>query len=349
MKHREMQLPGLPGGDAARAGVVARGRAACRAGDLARARPSTAGATRRSRSGSSRSDYAVYALDHRGHGRSGGERANIERFAYVVSDLGTFVGRAQRAAPGAPAFLIGHSMGGAIALACALRYAEALKGLVLSAPALAPGRDRVAAQVLAGPPAVASWRPTPARSLCRASADQPRSARWCAPTSRTRSCIAARSRRGRSSSCSSHGRFAARAAELRVPVLVQHGTADSLVPLVGNAAHLRGSGSRRRGRIRTYDGLFHEIYNEPERDRVIADLEAWLDAQPLTGRGFSRAVGRGQQCASLGLDLARALVEQVVAERGRGGRQPAVARGAPRTRCARSACGPRRGAPARRS
>jgi alpha-beta hydrolase superfamily lysophospholipase len=44
------------------------------------------------------SDYAVYALDHRGHGRSGGQRANIDRFTYLVSDFGTFAGRAQRAA-----------------------------------------------------------------------------------------------------------------------------------------------------------------------------------------------------------------------------------------------------------
>jgi acylglycerol lipase len=75
------------------------------------------------------SDYAVYAMDHRGHGRSGGPRANIDRFAYLVSDLGTFAGRAQREHPGAPVFLLGHSMGGAVALACALRYKGSLKGL----------------------------------------------------------------------------------------------------------------------------------------------------------------------------------------------------------------------------
>jgi hypothetical protein len=83
------------------------------------------------------SGYAVYVLDHRGHGRSAGRRANVDRFAYLVSDLGTFAGRAQRQHPGAPVFLLGHSMGGAIALACALRYTGSLKGLVLSAPALA--------------------------------------------------------------------------------------------------------------------------------------------------------------------------------------------------------------------
>lgn len=64
---------------------------------------------------------AVYAIDHRGHGLSSGRRANIDRFDYLVSDLGTFVGRAQREHPDTPVILLGHSMGGANALACALK------------------------------------------------------------------------------------------------------------------------------------------------------------------------------------------------------------------------------------
>ena len=140
MKHKEMQVPGCQEVQLhAQAWLPDGSRRPC--SSFRTGSRSTAGATRNSRTRLvEERGYAVYALDHRGHGRSGGERANIERFQYVVSDLGTFVGRAQRQHPDAPVFLLGHSMGGAIALACVVRNPGGLKGLVLSAPALASGQ-----------------------------------------------------------------------------------------------------------------------------------------------------------------------------------------------------------------
>ena len=72
--------------------------------------------------------------------------------------------------------------------------------------------------------------------------------------------------------------FADAVPKLRVPVLVQHGTADSLVPLAAVKPLYERLGSPKLRTVRLYEGLYHEVYNEPERDRVIADLEAWLDA-----------------------------------------------------------------------
>ena len=82
-------------------------------------------------------DYAVYAVDHRGHGRSSGPRANIERFAHLVADFCAFTNRCAGEHPATPVFMLGHSMGGAVAFASALRLQQLLRGLVLSAPALA--------------------------------------------------------------------------------------------------------------------------------------------------------------------------------------------------------------------
>jgi len=220
--------------------------------------------------------YAVYALDHRGHGRSPGGRANIERFAYVVSDLGTFVGRAQRQHPGHPAFLIGHSMGGAIALGCALQYPDALKGLVLSAPALSAGDEvpflkswlvRVLSVVAPGVGALTLPASAISRdpAVVRAYEQDPLVHRGSIPARTLAELLDAMKD------------FPARAGQLRIPVLVQHGTADSLVPYDGNRPIYAALGQPKARVIRTYDGLFHEIYNEPERDRVIADLEAWLE------------------------------------------------------------------------
>jgi alpha-beta hydrolase superfamily lysophospholipase len=71
---------------------------------------------------------------------------------------------------------------------------------------------------------------------------------------------------------------AERVQQLSLPLLVQHGTADRLVPLAGVQPIYRRLGDPKRRALRTYEGLFHEIYNEPERERVIADLLGWLAA-----------------------------------------------------------------------
>src|SRR5919205_591186 len=75
--------------------------------------------------------YAIAALDHRGHGRSEGRRAVIDRWANAVADLDTFVDRARDEQPDTPLFLLGHSLGGAIALSCALGHQDKLDGLIL--------------------------------------------------------------------------------------------------------------------------------------------------------------------------------------------------------------------------
>jgi alpha-beta hydrolase superfamily lysophospholipase len=223
-------------------------------------------------------NYAVYALDHRGHGRSPGGRANIERFAYVVSDLGTFVGRAQRQHPDAAVFLLGHSMGGAIALASALRNPGNLKGLVLSAPALAAGEAVAAPKAFMvrllsrlAPNAGALTLPASAISrdpaVVRAYESDPLVFRGAIPA---RSLVEL---------LDAMAGFPEAVPKLRLPVLVQHGTADRLVPLAATRPVYERLGNTKLRTVRLYEGLFHEAYNEPERDRVLSDLEAWIASQ----------------------------------------------------------------------
>jgi acylglycerol lipase len=219
--------------------------------------------------------HAVYAIDHRGHGRSSGPRANIERFDYLVADLGAFVGQARREHPDVPLVLLGHSMGGAVALACALKLQDHLRALVLSAPALAPGE---------APPAFKLWI---VKLLSRLSPNT--GALKLPPTAVSRDPEVVRAYE--SDPLVLHGAVPARtlaellqamqrlqqtAHELRIPVLVQHGTADSLVPLAAVYPIYRQLGVAQSRSLQVYEGLYHEVYNEPERDRVIGDLEAWL-------------------------------------------------------------------------
>ena len=219
--------------------------------------------------------YAVYALDHRGHGRSGGERANIERFDYLVSDLGTFIGRAQRQHPDTPVILLGHSMGGAVALACALKYHNVLRALVLSAPALAAGEAVPApklwmAKLLSAvsPNTGALTLPASAVSrdpaVVRAYENDPLVYRGSIPARTLVELLAAMRH------------LQEKAHELRLPVLIQHGTGDTLVPIAAVHPVYQHLGQSKSRTLQVYEGLYHEVYNEPERDRVIGDLEAWL-------------------------------------------------------------------------
>jgi acylglycerol lipase len=77
---------------------------------------------------------ALHALDHRGHGRSEGRRAYIDRMANAVADLDQVVVQARERHPELPLFLLGHSMGGCLAIAYTLEHQDRLDGLLLSAP-----------------------------------------------------------------------------------------------------------------------------------------------------------------------------------------------------------------------
>lgn len=223
-----------------------------------------------------RAGYAVYALDHRGHGRSAGPRANVGRFDWLVDDLHALVETARGSHAGRPVLLLGHSMGGAIALAYALAHQDALRALVLSAPALGAGETvsplrlalvRLLSAVLPNvgalrlPAAAVSRDP----AVVRAYEQDPLVFHGAVPARTVAELL--RAMRG----------FPGAAGRLRLPVLVFHGTADSLVPLAGVQGVYERLGSADRT-VTLYPGLYHEALNEPERERVLDDLVAWLAA-----------------------------------------------------------------------
>src|SRR4029450_4479014 len=73
---------------------------------------------------------AVYALDHRGRGRSEGERFFVKKFADWTTDLATFIDMVKAREPGLPVFLLGHSAGGVIACGYTLEHQDELAGLI---------------------------------------------------------------------------------------------------------------------------------------------------------------------------------------------------------------------------
>src|SRR6476469_2269515 len=73
---------------------------------------------------------AVYALDHRGRGRSEGERFFVKTFADYTTDLATFIDMVKSREPGLPVFLLGHSAGGVIACGYTLDHQKELSGRI---------------------------------------------------------------------------------------------------------------------------------------------------------------------------------------------------------------------------
>ena len=220
--------------------------------------------------------YALYALDHRGHGRSGGKRALVDRMAWVVDDFHQFVSEVRARHGGRRVKLLGHSMGGNVAFGYALRWPEDLSGLILSGPLIggsAPAAQRLVVKLLS---AIAPTLGTVALPPEAVSRDREVVKAYAADPLVTVGKVPART---------AHELFAPlsdylqRAPEMKVSVLIQHGEADALVPLSGARPTIDAIGASDKTVI-TYPGLFHEIYNEPEKDAVIGDLAQWLAAHP---------------------------------------------------------------------
>ena len=219
--------------------------------------------------------YAVYALDHRGHGRSGGKRAVIDRMEHAVADLDTLIDTVGSEHPGVKHFLLGHSMGGGIALEYALHHQERIDGLILSAPAaaidaatpleLAAGRVLSAIAPGVGVFPVDSSAISRDPEVVRLYDEDPMVFHKRLPA-RTVAELAGVIQT-----------FPERAPSLGLPLLVMVGTADELVPPdAGRMVHGRAGSEDKR--LIEYEGLYHEILNEPEQDRVMDDLVAWLGA-----------------------------------------------------------------------
>jgi acylglycerol lipase len=219
--------------------------------------------------------YTTFAIDHRGHGRSEGARAYIDRMENAVADLDQLVDIARRESEG-PLFLLGHSMGGAVALAYTFEHEDKLDGLVLSAPLAALEAaslpTRIAGQVLS---LVAPRLGVYEIDSSLVSRDPEVVRAYDADPLNYRGKLPARTVSELSKTVSG---FPERVTRLRLPMLLMHGTADTLVPPHGTEMVNERAGSQDKTIIR-YDGLYHEILNEPERDRVLADIADWLDAR----------------------------------------------------------------------
>jgi acylglycerol lipase len=217
--------------------------------------------------------FAVYAFDLRGHARSAGARGWVESFDEYLRDLDAIVNRAVRRERTAPVFLFGQGMGGTIAARWAIDRAAPLAGLVLSGASLqaqeAPAEAH-ATRLLAVLVPRARILQIDLRRACRDRGTVEDSLRDAlvqqapAPARTARELLDAMAR------------VDARAAQLKVPLLAMHGSADVPEDPEGSRRIVARAGSRDK-QVYVYDGLAHDLLHEPERARVTSDVAAWLD------------------------------------------------------------------------
>lgn len=219
--------------------------------------------------------YSLWALDHRGHGRSAGPRVFFERFEDVLDDLRLFMARAGEERPGEKPFLFGHSMGGAVATAYAIRHDDELAGLILSNPVASI--KTAPAAVLAGrvlsriAPRLGVYS-VPAEGVSK---DPEEVRKYVEDPLNYHDKLPARTVAVLGAEVDS---FPEQAARITVPVLIMYSESDPIVAPEGSRmlAERVGSGDLT---IRNWEGLRHEILNEPERDEVIGAILDWLDAR----------------------------------------------------------------------
>lgn len=202
---------------------------------------------------------AVHALDHRGHGRSGGEVGTVEEFGYFLDDLETFVRLVRGENTAGPLVMLGHSMGGLIVAAYLLERSAQPDLVVLSGPAIVPilepgGRQIDPTRLTRDPAEQKAYMEDPLILRERVKED-----------------LFYRLAEG-------VGLLVGRAGEVKQPLLLIHGVDDRLCSAEGARMWVEGVSSKDIT-VQLYPEGRHEMFNETNREDVIAALWGWLDAR----------------------------------------------------------------------
>ncbi|VVE82695.1 alpha/beta hydrolase [Pandoraea sputorum] len=218
---------------------------------------------------------ATVTYDLRGHGRSEGSRVYVNHFDEYLNDTEIFLTHVRTTFGPTPLFLLGHSMGGAIAALYTITRAPAnVSGLMLSSPALAPGEPVAPWMVKAGRwvsrwlPKVPVFKIDPAaiardKTVVDAAKKDPLNAYRGTPARTAAELLDAMAR------------IHANADALHLPLYIFHGTADRLTaPWASEQFH--GNAGSQDKTLRLYPGHFHETLNDLDREKVIDELTYWL-------------------------------------------------------------------------
>ena len=218
----------------------------------------------------------VHAMDLRGNGRSAGQRAYVERWEEFRGDLRRFLDLVREEEPGQPVFLLGNSLGGLIVLDYVLHHPDGLRGVIAASPPL--GRLTVPAPLLAlGRVFSRVWPRFSLRTGMDLSglARDPVVAQTILAdplfhrvgTARLSTEVVA-----------AIARVQAAAPDFPLPLLVLHGSEDRMVPPDGSREFVARVGHPDR-ELREYGGAYHVLFADLDHERVLTDVERWIEAR----------------------------------------------------------------------
>jgi alpha-beta hydrolase superfamily lysophospholipase len=216
---------------------------------------------------------AVYALDHRGRGRSEGERFFVRKFSDYTTDLATFIDMAKAREPGLPVFLLGHSAGGVIACGYTLEHQDELAGLICEDFAYQVPAPDIALAILKGVSHVAPH----ARTIKLKNEDfsrdpkavealnnDPLTAHEVQPAATVAALVRA------------DERLREEFPSITLPVLIMHGTDDRATVCQGSQFFYDTAGSSDKT-LKLYEGHYHDLLNDIGKEQVLADIQHWLN------------------------------------------------------------------------
>jgi acylglycerol lipase len=222
---------------------------------------------------------AVYAVDLRGRGQSDGDRFYVGSFDDYLRDVEAMVGVAASQHPGVPLFVLGHSAGGVLACLYVLGHQSRLAGLICESFAFQTPAPEFALAVLKGLSHVFPHAHVVRlknedfsrdAAVVEAMNADPLIAHEIQPTQTVAELARADERLG------------AAFPQITLPVLILHGTADRAARASGSQAFFDAVGSTDKT-LKLYDGVYHDPLNDEGRERVMADITAWMDARLPTG------------------------------------------------------------------
>lgn len=220
---------------------------------------------------------AVIALDQHGHGRSSGKLGHMHSIGEAASDAALIIEEAGKRHPGLPIFLYGHSMGGNVALNCALRLHPAIQGLIITSPWLRLAFKPLPLQEWLGR-RLASIVPNLHQSTRLNPNDlfRPGYAK-ASPIATDPLCHTKITVQAFNEIVNAGEWVLANIKSLDTPLLLLHGTADRVTSY--EASRFIAEQLGKRCDWRSWNEGFHELHNDVDGELVIYEIIEWIDSQ----------------------------------------------------------------------
>lgn len=219
--------------------------------------------------------YHVYALDHRGHGLSEGDRIHVDDHTQFITDLKQYHTQIKDTHPNATFFMLGHSMGSVISLQFILTYPNAIDAIIVTGTATDVGSGvspllrsigdfvhSIYPKAPIQPPGGDNVLTRDPEMLSQADNDPLFYKGWT-KTSSAKYIL------------DTGEMIQSRASEITMPILIMHGEDDALTPISGSYfmyEHVSSSDKT----LKTWANMLHEILNEVEREAVLKTVTDWL-------------------------------------------------------------------------